>query len=200
MRSDRKRRPRARHRWRYARNGSCARDRGSRRASAASSAGRSRALTSTTVVRFEALLGDRNRWRDLESARRARGGARPPAAAAARALVERGFDRLHQPTALAAVVDRPGRGLEHEEIVERHAVARGVDARVDDVAARRGDAPRRCGRTGPRGRRRKTLTEVAPRSASTSAIDARLGSPMRASASATCRALAACHASGSASQ
>ena len=51
-------------------------------------------------------------------------------------LHQRIADRRFQPRELALLGKHAAQRILHEEIVQRHAVARGVDARVDDVAAR----------------------------------------------------------------
>src|SRR3546814_14974803 len=50
------------------------------------------------------------------------------------------LDRAHQPPQPLRIVQRTAEGILNQKIIQRHAVARGVDARVDDVAA--GDADR----------------------------------------------------------
>ena len=53
---------------------------------------------------------------------------------------QRSLDRAGQPASQPPVGIGLAASVEHQQIVERHAVARGVDARVDDVRAGRGEA------------------------------------------------------------
>src|SRR3546814_7502990 len=43
------------------------------------------------------------------------------------------LDRAHQPPQPLRIVQRTAEGILNQKIIQRHAVARGVDARVDDV-------------------------------------------------------------------
>ncbi len=68
------------------------------------------------------------------------------------AIGERVLDRLLEAFELRGFVERAAERILDEEIVERHAVARGVDPRVDDVAPRHadraGDAVEQAGMVG----------------------------------------------------
>ena len=95
-------------------------------------------------------VGYRHRRSDLESggaALRLTGGQRR-----GRSLVSADSTDLTKRAAQPPVGIGLPASVEHQQIVERHAVARGVDAGVDDVRSRRGEAQRRCGRTSPLGR------------------------------------------------
>ena len=126
-------------------------------ASRASSPARSRALTSTTVVRVDACSAISTDGATANASLAARqrlrlGGGGGSSCASAR------VDRLDQPRAMPRVgIAAPAR-VRDQQIVERHAVARGVDARVDDRRRRPRPARRRCDRTAP-ARRARTPTD-----------------------------------------
>ena len=98
----------------------------------ARSAGRSRAFTSTTVVRVEARSAMATDGGDLE-----RGLADRAAGRRKRRRIVAGQGQPTELTSRCAAGDRSRATapVEHEQIVERHSVARRVDPRVDDVRA-----------------------------------------------------------------
>ena len=133
---------------------------------------------------------ERRRSRPL-ARRRGSGGA-----ASELSAVSTGSD---QPVAQPAVGISAALPVLHEQIVERHAVARRVDPRIDDVRAGRGkpgaDAVEQALAVG-----REHADPGRAAAASSSATTFGTASPICASAEATCRALASCHSGGSASQ